>query len=345
MGQVDPAQPLHDDLQEIKKAAERSADLTRQLLAFARKQVVCPKVINLNDAVSGLLNMLGRLIGENIGLAWLPGHGLWHVKMDPSQLDQILANLVVNARDAITGAGNICIETANMMADEMFCAQYPELAPGAYVVLSVSDNGCGMDKATLAQVFEPFFTTKDVGKGTGLGLATVYGIVKQNNGSISAVSELGKGTTFTIYMPRHVASRVDGPPEAVVTKPRGGHETVLLVEDEKPLLNLGKSMLERQGYSVLIAQTPSQAIRMAANHSISLLVTDVVMPEMNGHELANRIHSINPRIKCLFMSGYSLNIIENAGVRNDGAFFIQKPFSAHLLAEKIREALDSKPTH
>jgi signal transduction histidine kinase/ActR/RegA family two-component response regulator len=340
--QVDPAQPLHADLEEIRTAAERSANLTRQLLAFARKQTVAPKVLDLNETVAGMLKLLQRLIGENIHLTWQPGANLWPVRVDPSQIDQILANLCVNARDAIADVGTITIETGNAVFDEAYCAAHPDAVPGEYVRLAVSDTGCGMDQDTLAHIFEPFFTTKGVGKGTGLGLATVYGIVKQNNGFITVYSEPGQRTTFTIYLPRQVGkaeqARLAGAAEPALR----GQETILLVEDEPVILELTTVMLERQGYTVLAASTPGEAIRLARERAgnIHLLMTDVVMPEMNGRDLAKNLLSLYPQLKHLFMSGYTANVIAYNGVLDEGVYFIQKPFSIKGLAAKVREALD-----
>jgi len=323
---LDPDQPLFADLQEVRKAAERSADLTRQLLAFARKQTVAPKVLDLNETVSGMLKMLQRLIGEGIDLAWLPGKALGPVKMDPSQIDQILANLCVNARDAIAGVGKVTIETDNTTFDEAYCADHPGFLQGEYAMLAVSDSGCGMDAETLGHLFEPFFTTKDLGKGTGLGLATVYGAVKQNNGFINVYSEPGQGTTFKIYLPRHKAKAPVRADAATADPVKGGHETILLVEDEPEILRVTTMMLERMGYDVMGAKTPGEAIRLAREHTgrIDLLMTDVVMPEMNGRDLAGNLLSIYPGIKRLFMSGYTANVIAHHGVLDEGVNFIQK---------------------
>ena len=341
MDQLDPAQPLHADLQEIHEAAKRSADLTRQLLAFARKQTVLPKVLDLNETVEGMLKMLRRLIGEDIDLAWLPENNLWPLKVDPSQIDQILANLCVNARDAIAGNGKITIETENVVYDEAYCARHEGTLPGDYVLLVVSDNGCGMDEETQAKLFEPFFTTKELGKGTGLGLATVYGIVKQNNGFINIYSEPGYGTTFKVYLPRYFAKAGRKSKTGAAAPIGRGHETILLVEDEPAMLAMTTMMLERQGYTVLQAGTPGEAIRLAEAHpgELSLLVTDVVMPEMNGRELAKNILSLYPGLKRLFMSGYTSNVIAHHGVLDEGVNFLQKPFSMQNLAAKVRQAL------
>jgi two-component system, cell cycle sensor histidine kinase and response regulator CckA len=341
MEQVNPAQSLFTDLMEIEKAARRSTDLTRQLLAFARKQTVAPKVLDLNETVEGMLKMLRRLIGEDIDLAWLPGKNLWAVKVDPAQIDQILANLCINARDAIAGVGKITIETGTTTFDEAYCADHPGFVPGEFVLLAVSDNGCGMDKDTLGKVFEPFFTTKGIGQGTGLGLATIYGIVKQNNGFINVYSEPGQGTTFKIYIPRHVGQAGEDLKVRAVKTPKGRGETVLLVEDEPTILTMTTKMLERQGYTVMTASKPSEAMRLADEHTgeIHLLITDVVMPEMNGRDLAQSLLSLHPNIKSLFMSGYTANIIAHHGVLDEGVHFIQKPFSKQDLAAKVREVL------
>ncbi len=341
--QTDPSQQFHAELKEILKASRRSADLTRQLLTFARKQTVAPRVLDLNQTIEGMFNMLRRLIGENIDLIWMPGSGLWPINMDPSQIDQILANLCVNARDAIAGVGKLTVETKNATFDKEYCAIHAGSLPGEYVQIAVSDTGSGMDKETLAHIFEPFFTTKDVGEGTGLGLATVYGAVKQNNGFINAYSEPGQGTTFTIYIPRHVKTTTEVRTTASTKPVVRGDEIVLLVEDELTLLHMSKTILERLGYTVLAAGTPSEAIRLAGEYSgrIQLLATDVVMPEMNGRELSARLLESRPEMKCLFMSGYTANIIANQGVLKQGVSFIQKPFSKNQLAAKVREALES----
>jgi PAS domain S-box-containing protein len=340
---VDSANPVFADLCEIQKAGRRSAELTNQLLAFARKQTVAPKVLDLNQAVAGMLKMLQRLIGEDIDLAWLPDTSLWSVKADPSQIDQILANLCINARDAIADTGKITIETGNKVFDEDYCASHAGYVPGDYVRLVVSDDGCGMDKETQAHLFEPFFTTKPVGRGTGLGLAMVYGIVKQNNGFLNVYSEPGHGTTFRIYLPRHldvaIAAREDL--EKPITR---GFETILVVEDEPAILSLTKTMLERLGYQVLVASTPKEAIQVAVEHSgeIHLLLTDVVMPELNGRDLASKLSLTFPHLKKLYMSGYTANVIAHHGVLNEGVLFIQKPFSKNDLARWVRAALDDK---
>lgn len=344
MMKTDPNHSLYEDLVEINNAAERSTALTRQLLSFARKQTAVPKVINLNETVGAILNILIRLIGENIELIWRPGPELDKIIIDPGQIDQILTNLLVNARDAIAGdSGRISIETANVFFDELYCSAYLDALPGEYVMLSVCDNGCGMGKDTKANIFEPFFTTKESGKGTGLGLATVYGIVKQNDGFINVYSEPGEGTSFKIYFRKYSENGDEESPEKSAYEVIKGSETILLVEDEKVILDLGKSVLERFGYHILPANNPIEAIRIAESYEgeIHLLMTDVVMPDMNGLDLANRLSSMKPNIKIVFLSGYTADIISQNGLLKDGVNLIQKPFTSKDLALKAREALDS----
>ncbi len=342
MDEVDPTAPLHADLEEVLKAASRAADITRQLLAFARKQTIVPMVLDLNKNVKSMLKMLQHLIGEDLSLVWLPGADLWPVKMDPSQLDQILANLFVNARDAIAGVGKLTIETDMVTFDTAYCADHHGFIPGEFVMLSVSDNGCGMDKEILANIFEPFFTTKSPDKGTGLGLSTVYGIMKQNNGFINVYSEPGVGTTIKIYLPRHVGDAVDIQRESTEEIPPGHGETVLVVEDDPSILKLAQRVLEELGYIVLTANRPKEAIELVKEHTggIHLLVTDVIMPEMNGLELANSLQSLCPDLKRVFMSGYTSNTIVHHGVLDEGVHFVQKPFSKRDLGNAVRKALD-----
>jgi signal transduction histidine kinase len=332
---------VQESLRQVEIAAERSADLTRQLLAFARQQTISPKVLDLNQTLEGMLKMLRRLIGEDIELAWGPGEGVWPVKMDPSQVDQILANLCVNARDAIDGVGRLAIETSNIEFDEAYCGEHAGLVPGEFVQLAVSDDGHGMNADTLANIFEPFFTTKE--EGTGLGLATVYGIVKQNDGFINVYSEPDHGTTFRIYLPRHAAEAGHDLPGGRLEPMPTGEETVLLVEDEPAIIRLGKAMLEGLGYRVLTASDPEGALAMALAHSgeVHLLITDVIMPGMNGRELAAQLARALPRLKCLFMSGYTADVTAHHGVLDEGVHFMQKPFSRRDLASKVREALDA----
>lgn len=342
MYDIDADHPININLQEIRKAAERSADLTRQLLAFARKQTISPKKLNINSTVESMLKMLKRLIGEDIDLLWIPNDNIWSVNMDPSQIDQIVVNLCVNSRDAIADVGKITIETGIKVFDQEYCDSHYGFLQGEYVMLSVSDNGFGMDKETITNIFEPFFTTKDRGKGTGLGLATVYGIVKQNGGFINVYSEPNEGTTFRIYFPRYNKDEdTDDKMSSNKSEDAKGNETILIVEDEPSILQLTKMMLKKQGYQVFAASTPDEAVDIANSHSdkIDLLITDVVMPEMNGRDLAKKILSIYPDIKCLFMSGYTANVIAHHGVLDTGVNFIQKPFSKNELSEKVRESL------
>jgi PAS domain S-box-containing protein len=337
-----PSSTFISDLEEIRKAANRSADLTRQLLTFARKQVIAPKVLDLNEAVGGILKMLQRLIGENIQLSWNPAAELWPVKVDPSQLDQILANLCVNSRDAISGTGTISIKTANTSWDEEAIASRPyKVVPGDYVQLCVSDDGCGMDKEAQSHIFEPFYTTKEVGGGTGLGLATVYGAVKQNHGFFTVYSEVGLGTVFNIYLPR-TSQAVGAKQETAEKTLLRGIETVLLVEDDEMLLRMMTTMLEESGYTVLAAITSDLAQTLAKEHPgpIHLLISDMIMPAMNGRELSARLQPLRPEIKTLFLSGYTADIISDQGVLKEDIHFLQKPFSFEALTAKVREVLD-----
>ena len=343
MESLDPALPIYADLEEIKKAGQRSADLTRQLLAFARKQTMAPRVLDLNRTLEGMLQMLRRLISEDIYLVWLPGKDLPPVNMDPSQLDQILANLCINSRDAITDIGKITIETGTAVFDDDYCSEHVGFVPGEFVMIAVSDDGYGMDQETQIQIFEPFFTTKEQGKGTGLGLATVYGIVKQNNGFVNVYSEPDQGTTFKIYLPRHIGNPLQVTEEGPAKPDVRGHETILLVEDEPSILKMSTRMLERLGYTVVAANSPGEAIRLADKNAghIDLLMTDVVMPEMNGRDLAKNLLLLYPNLKRLFMSGYTAIVIAHHGVLDKSVNFIQKPFSKKDLATKVKEALNN----
>ncbi len=336
-----PGNPLFKRLTQIVDAAQRSAEVTRQLLAFARRQTVAPKVLDLNTSVGGMLQMLERLIGEDIDIAWRPGPDLWQIRIDPAQLNQLLANLCVNARDAIGGVGKITIETGNVSFDEEYCARHIDVFPGDYVVLAVSDDGCGIEKDLQRKIFEPFFTTKGVSRGTGLGLATVHGIVKQNKGFINVYSELDKGTTFRIYLPRQIGEVEEMLTRESSANPSGRGEIVLLVEDDQAILELAKTMLENHHYQVLPVSSPSEAIRLAQSQEdvIDLMVTDVVMPEMNGRDLAGIIQALQPDMKVLFMSGYTANVIAHHGVLDEGVHFIQKPFSAAEFAVKVQDTI------
>jgi two-component system, cell cycle sensor histidine kinase and response regulator CckA len=338
------SEPIYENLKVIEKSALRSTDLVRQLLAFARQQTVEPKVLDVNETVEGMLKILPRLIGEDIDLVWAPGTDLWHVKIDPSQIDQILANLCVNARDAIAGVGRITIETRNANFDEVYCAAHPEVTSREYVMLSVSDDGCGMAKEILDHLFEPFFTTKAQGTGTGLGLATVHGIVKQNEGFINVYTVPGGGTTFKIHLPRCAGEALEHISARTIKTPKGKGETLLLVEDDTEILTLSKSILTELGYRVLTAETPEEALQKAKTYvaEIQLLITDVVMPGMNGRELAKLINSIKPELKCLFTSGYTANIIAHRGIINKGMHFLQKPFSMKDIGFKVREVLENE---
>ena len=345
MEAIDSSDPLQETIQEIYTAGQQSAGIVRQLLAFARKQTISPVLLDLNDTISSMLKMLQRLIGENIDLAWHPGKNLWPVKIDPSQVDQIMANLAVNSRDAISDVGKLTIETDNIVVDEDYCRNNPEAIPGQYVMLAVSDNGCGIEEEIREQLFDPYFTTKEVGKGTGLGLPTVYGIVKQNNGFINVYSEPGEGTTFKLSFP----SREETKPSLYSAKKTTGQiptgtETVLVVEDEKTILQMSKQMLERLGYTVETAGSPAEALQISNEYdgTIHLLVTDVVMPEMNGRDLSGQMVKSHPGLKTLYMSGYTADVIAHHGVLDEGLQFIQKPFSLRDLALKVREVIDQE---
>ena len=340
--EIEQNDPIHDHLIEIITAAKRSTKITRQLLAFARQQTIAPKIIDLNDTIGSMLKMLRRLIGEDIDLVWLPGAEVWPIKIDPSQVDQIMANLCVNARDAIADVGKVTVETKNISFNEEYCADHKGFSPGEYVLLAVSDDGKGIAPEILEKIFEPFFTTKGLGEGTGLGLATVYGIVKQNNGFINVYSEQSEGTTVKIYLTRHAEQAVAANREDILEIPLSCGEMLLLVEDDGSILKLGKRILEDLGYNVLAANTPNEAIRLAEEHAgeINLLITDVVMPEMNGRQLAGQLQSVFPNLKTLFMSGYTANVIAHRGVLDDGVCFIPKPFSKKNMAVKVREVLD-----
>ncbi|MFZ5759462.1 MAG: ATP-binding protein [Thermodesulfobacteriota bacterium] len=341
LDKLSPTDPMRDDLQMVFAAARRSAELTKQLLAFARKQMVVPRVLDLNVTVAAMLTMLRRLIGENVTLSWQPGPHLWPVRIDPAQIDQLLANLCINGRDAIGGKiGNIAISTENVSIDQHFCERYPDAEPGDYVAISVTDDGCGMDNATLANIFEPFFTTKEFGQGNGLGLATTYGVIRQNNGFITVESEVDRGTTFRIYLPRCGDQAHEAVP-AAGDVPGGLGETILFVEDEPAVMEFGKRLLAHLGYRVLAAGSPTEAISLAEKHrdAIDLLITDVVMPEMNGRELVERVQAVVPRIQYVFMSGYPADVIGDRGPDGQDGNFLQKPFSRQELARCVRQAL------
>jgi PAS domain S-box-containing protein len=341
LDRIAPGDPLRRDFDLIHKTSARAAALTRQLLAFSRKQVLQPKVVDLNELVGHSTSLLKRLIGENIELVFVPRADVGRVRVDPGQLEQVIVNLAVNARDAMPEGGRLTVETANVALPAEYAALRVDVDPGYYVMLAVSDTGVGMDRAVQARIFEPFFTTKGPGHGTGLGLATVYGIVKQSGGHIRVYSEPGRGTAFKIYLPR-----TDAPPEpasaaAPSALPRGT-ETVLLVEDEKEVRGLAREVLEGLGYTVLEAAVPGDASLIAERHVglIELLLTDVVMPGMSGRALASRVAAERPETKVLFMSGYTDDAIVRHGVLEPGTSFLEKPFTPQALAMKVREALD-----
>ncbi len=339
---------LRGPAQEIASAAERASSLTRQLLAFSRKQMLAPRIVNLNDIATENLKMLNRMIGEDIDLVMVASPNLWPVRADAGQIEQVIMNLAVNARDAMPSGGKLLIETSNTSLDEEYARLHSPLRPGDYVMVAISDTGAGMDSETQSHIFEPFFTTKGT-KGTGLGLSTVYGIVKQSGGYIWVYSEVGKGTTFKIYLPR-VAST--GEPAAQVAAPiqfqkvEPGTETILLVEDEANLRYLARQYLEKQGYKVIEAADGAVAMQIAVAHEavIHLLLTDVIMPGMNGRELAQRIAEIRPNVKILYMSGYTENVIGHNGMLDAGVRLLQKPFNLRDLKSKVREVLDATPT-
>ena len=339
---------LRSPAQEIASASERASSLTRQLLAFSRKQMLAPRIVNLNDVATENLRMLTRMIGEDIDLVMIPGQNLWSVRADAGQIEQVIMNLAVNARDAMPSGGKLTIETANITLDDEYARYHAPLRPGDYVLVSISDTGAGMDSDTQSHIFEPFFTTKGT-KGTGLGLSTVYGIVKQSGGYIWVSSEVGKGTTFKIYLPRvastgETAVQVAMPVETKKAEP--GTETILLVEDEANLRYLARQYLEKQGYKVIEAADGAVAMQIAVAHEavIHLLLTDVIMPGMNGRELAQRISEIRPNVKVLYMSGYTENVIGHNGTLEPGVRLLQKPFNLRDLRTAVREVLDARPT-
>ncbi len=336
---------LSESTTQIKSAADRAAGITRQLLAFSRKQVLSPRVINLNDVVLNIDSLLRRLIGEDIEVFTMPANGLGSVKADPGQIEQVIMNLALNSRDAMPNGGKLTLETSNAILDDTYAHQHQPVEPGRYVMLAVSDTGLGMSPETLTRIFEPFYTTKEVGKGTGLGLSMVYGIVKQSGGYVWVYSEPNQGTTFKIYLPR-VDQPLDG--TAADKKPVNvmrGTETILLVEDDPQLRQLSSSVLAHCGYNVLVASTPEEglAICEANQKDIRLLVTDVVMPRMNGRQLAERVSRVRPNIRVLYISGYTDNAIVHYGVLDPGLWFLPKPFTLSSLVAKVREVLDSTP--
>ena len=342
---VEDNHPIREWLDEIGVDAQRSAAIVRQLLAFSRKQTIAPEVLDLNDAVGGMLKMLRRLIGEDIDLCWQPCADVWSVKIDPGQIDQILANLCVNARDAVDGVGKVTIETENVSLDDAYCAAHAGFVPGDFAMLAVSDDGCGMDRETLDNVFDPFFTTKPAGEGTGLGLAMIYGIVKQNEGFVNVYSEPGEGTVFKIYLPRFAGEEESRKEAEKIPESVGGTETILLVEDEKSIRFTMQLFLDKLGYNVLVAETPEAALALAAEYAdtIDLLITDVVMPGMNGRDLAEKLAADHPSMKVLYMSGYTANVIAHRGILDNSIAFLSKPFTRDEVARKVREVLEDRP--
>ena len=342
--QADAPPALRDDLTAIHQAATHSAEITQQLLTFARKQVISPQRLDLNATVAHSLKMLRPLIGERVQFTWQPAAELWPITMDATQVEQILTNLCLNARDAITGVGTVVVTTDNRVIDATLCETLTEAVPGDYVQLGVTDSGRGMSRDLLAHIFEPFFTTKGVGEGSGLGLASVYGAVRQNGGFVAVASVEGGGTTFNICIPRSTGT-LTGPrvsePLAPVAR---GHETVLVVEDEPAVRRMTVRALEGQGYTVLTADGPREAIRLAQERggAIALLLTDVQMPEMSGHDLSAMLRSAHPQLKHLFMSGYPMQSSAGEGKSEDAGHFLAKPFSLAALTAKVREVLDAE---
>lgn len=351
LDEINPGTKLHQRLLQIHKATSRSVDLTRQLLGFARKQTISPRPLKLNDTISGMLTILRRLIGEEIELVWEPGPSQWETSVDPSQIDQILANLLINSRDAIDGIGRIEISTECVELTEDDCHNQPDAKPGQYVCMSIKDSGAGIDINTLSHIFDPFFTTKPVGHGTGLGLATVYGIVQQNKGFITVESLAQKGTTFLVFLPRFLGKSLSEPTAGANSEetsevsvaelddaPRK-QKIVLVVEDEQSILEITCRMLSLLGYTCLSANKPSEALYILEMHvgDIDLLITDVVMPEMNGRDLAKQFLSLYPDSKCLFMSGYDSDVVTDRGVLDQEINFLQKPFSRDQLAAKLSD--------
>lgn len=336
--------PLREDVQEINKAADRAAALTRQLLAFSWRQILQPKVLEIDDVVPEMDKMLRRLISEDVNLVTNLGAGGGKVKVDPSQIEQVIVNLVINSRDAMPGGGAITIETAVVELDEAYVRKHGGAWPGPHIMLAVSDTGCGMDPETLSKAFDPFFTTKEKGKGTGLGLSTVFGIVKQSGGCLYTYSEPGRGTTMKIYLPRVTGETTpkDAKQDEGFDDRLQGSETILLVEDEETLRKLATSILEGYGYTVLSAGNGEEALQLLNDSPgiPSLLVTDVVMPKMGGKELSDRIKAIHPDTRILFMSGYTDNAIVHHGVLDPGVAYLAKPFTPKALARKVREVLD-----
>jgi signal transduction histidine kinase len=343
LSSLPPDDPNREDVEEIRRAGQRAADLTRQLLMFSRQQVVAPEVMNLNEVLGGMRRLFDRILGEDVELALVTEPALWMVRVDPSSFDQVIMNLMVNARDALPEGGKLTIETRNTTIDQAFARTHLGAVAGDYAMVAVTDTGTGMDKATLARIFDPFFTTKEKGKGTGLGLSTVFGIVQQAGGGVWVESEPGTGSTFRVYFPRVAAAvtarRSSAPPLA-----RGGSETILLVEDEEPVRNMLEMVLRRQGYTVLVASDGPSALIASARHMgpISLLLTDVVMPRMSGPELARQIVANRPGIVTLYVSGYTDDSVVRHGIAAGELAFLPKPITPNVLAIRVRELLDRR---
>jgi CheY-like chemotaxis protein len=336
--------PLARHLREIKQAGSRAAGLTRQLLAFSRKQVMQPKVLDINTVIRNLETMLRRVISEDIELETILAPDLGSVRADPSQLEQVIINLIINARDAMPAGGKIGIETANVLFDEEYVRTHLAVKHGPHIKLAISDTGIGMDAATRERIFEPFFTTKEAGKGTGLGLSTVYGIVKQSGGFIWVYSEPGHGTTFKIYLPRVDESSPEADLGDSGERKINGTETILLAEDDDAVRGLARELLEARGYQVLEAANGGAALLHIENHvgAIEMLLTDVIMPEISGSELADRALKVRPELKVLYMSGYTDKSVVHRGIIEPDVNFIQKPFSSNDLTSKVREVLDKE---
>jgi two-component system cell cycle sensor histidine kinase/response regulator CckA len=345
LGDLKPVDPIREDIEFIKQAGEKASGLTRQLLAFSRQQVLAPRVLDLNQVVRESESMLRRLVGEDVDVVTLYDRTLSQVRADPNQIDQVVMNLVINARDAMPSGGKLTIETRDVFLDEAYAADHLEIEPGMYAMLAVSDTGVGMDKETQLRIFEPFFTTKELGKGTGLGLSTVFGIVRQSGGSIWVYSEPGGGTTFKVYLPKALASDEDELEPVVVPAPATlrGSETILLVEDQDEVRRVAQEMLTRQGYHVIGARNAGEALLTCERHprTIHLLLTDVVMPQMSGRELSERLAPLRPEMKVLYMSGYTDNVIVHHGILDSGIAYLQKPLAPDMLARRVREVLDA----
>src|SRR5262245_16077644 len=341
--QLETQSPMRGKLDLIKKAADRASALTGQLLAFSRKQLLQPQVMKLNDLIANIDKVLRRIIGEDIELVTVFGPDLGRIKADPTQLEQVMLSLVVHDRDAMPNGGKIVVETSRVELDDAYARRHVGVTPGRYVMLAVSDKGCGMDAEVLKHIFEPFYTTKKRGKGTGLGLSTVYGIVKQSGGNIWVYSEAGQGTTFKIYLPQVDDEAEEAKQEEPPVEVSGGAETVLLAEDEEFVRNFVRDVLQKYGYTVLEAQHGSEALRIGLQHSgpIHLLLTDVVMPRMSGQQLAKQMTTLHPKVKVLYMSGYTESAIVHHGVLDSHTAFVQKPFTGEALARRVREILDT----